>query len=89
MPIETINNMRERIQSIKAYIKAYHYSNFEEVYAQFDRDTNYLLDPSFLVKEEEPSSAVLDPSLNANVNNNNSSGVDPRLDESYESKCYL
>ncbi len=34
-----------KLQSIEAYIKAYHFTNFDDVYASFDRDTNYLLSP--------------------------------------------
>jgi len=42
------NKFRDQIESILAYIKQYHYSNFEDVYAKFDRTENILLDPGFL-----------------------------------------
>lgn len=33
-----------QIESIEAYIKAYHYSNFDEVYRSFDRKEQVLVD---------------------------------------------
>jgi len=35
------------IQSIEAYIKSYHYSNFDSAYRNFDRQDMLLLDPEF------------------------------------------
>lgn len=37
-----------QITCIMAYVKAYHYSNFDEVYPEFDRNTNVLIDEQFL-----------------------------------------
>lgn len=63
----------------------YHYSNFEEVYAEFDRDNNYLLDPVFIVKDED----LLEEQNQNSKPLSGNSGVDPALDQNYESKCYL
>ena len=84
MSQSTMQNFQDQILSIEAYIKAYHYSNFDEVYAEFDRDNNYLLDPIFIVKEED-----------YDIENQNSkayssgNGFDPSSDPNYESKYYL
>ena len=74
----------DRILSIEAYIKAYHYSNFDEVYAEFDRDNNYLLDPIFMVKEEEYDMENQNSKAFSSAN-----GFDPSSDQNYEAKCYL
>jgi hypothetical protein len=36
-----------QIQSIEAYIRAYHYSNFDQAYKTFDREDLVLMDPDF------------------------------------------
>ncbi|CDW84749.1 UNKNOWN [Stylonychia lemnae] len=46
-PEENMNRFKYQIESVEAYIKAYHYSNFDSVYKQFDRQEMILLDPQF------------------------------------------
>lgn len=41
------DKLEEQIVSIEAYIKAYHYSNFDKVYRTFDREDKLLLDSQF------------------------------------------
>lgn len=44
------NKFKDQIESISAYIRAYHYSNFDEVYEKFDRNDNILLDDVYKQK---------------------------------------
>lgn len=37
--------LEEQIISVEAYIKAYHYSNFDVIYKTFDREDKLLVDP--------------------------------------------
>ena len=40
------SHLAQQIEAIEEYIKTYHYSNFDKVYGIFDREDEYLLDPS-------------------------------------------
>ena len=40
------SRFKDQIESIEAYIKTYHYSNFDEVYQQFDKKERYLINPN-------------------------------------------
>ena len=43
---DSLLNFDREIRCIEAYIKVYHYSNFDLAYLQFDRQENLILDAS-------------------------------------------
>lgn len=44
---EVAKRREEQINCIEAYIKAYHYANFDEVYREFDKNTLVLLSKDY------------------------------------------
>ena len=42
------NIRQNQIHCIEAYIKAYHYSNFDETYSGFDKKTQVLLSNDYI-----------------------------------------
>lgn len=51
------------IRSIEAYIKTYHYSNFDQAYKQFDRSALVLLRQPLIQSQDDP---ITQQSLNEN-----------------------